>query len=402
MKNRKEFLTVLLMAVLLFLAALASADVFRYNYRVVSSPVSSARIPQFFIVDTDSEITGITGVADGDLLYLKDLDRLYNRANGVWVVSLTTNVGSCPGTQFSFGVNPSNGTTNCDDVYFSYLVGTATDVQIPNNITIDLATLATTATTANAGDSATAFFPAGTIEDARIDGSAEADELVLAGDVDGAANANDLDEAAVEVELEGVLELQDLQGAVVDTQVPNTITVDLAAVATTANSGDSATGFFPAGVLEVVRGGTGSAPASDDQVLVSDSAAAATWRTVPDCGESGTLNYTQATNTFSCLTDGGGGGGSNVVEVDVDFGVGGNTNVSTVVTGQTWVTSTSKIICSPTMLATTTRDEGAEDVIIEGLTVAAHTRSAGVGFTLSSAVKEGMAYGVFKVHCTGA
>ena len=63
-----------------------------------------------------------------------------------------------------------------------------------------------------AGDSATAFFASGTIEDARIDGSAEADELVLAGDVDGAANANDLDEVAVEAELEAVLDLPDLQG----------------------------------------------------------------------------------------------------------------------------------------------------------------------------------------------
>lgn len=89
------------------------------------------------------------------------------------------------------------------------LQGAVTDGQVPNNITVDLATVATTA---NAGDSATAFFSAGTIEDARIDGSAEADELVLAGDVDGTANANDLDEAAVESELEAVLDLADLQG----------------------------------------------------------------------------------------------------------------------------------------------------------------------------------------------
>lgn len=54
----------------------------------------------------------------------------------------------------------------------------------------------------------------GTFADARVDGSLEADELVLAGDVDGTANANDLDEVAVESELEGVLDLQDLQGAV--------------------------------------------------------------------------------------------------------------------------------------------------------------------------------------------
>lgn len=81
----------------------------------------------------------------------------------------------------------------------------------------------------------------------------------LAGDVDGLGSANDLDEAAVEAELEGVLDLQDLQGAVTDGQVPDGITVTLAAsatsattatTATTANAGDSATAFFPTGTFE--------------------------------------------------------------------------------------------------------------------------------------------------------
>jgi hypothetical protein len=50
------------------------------------------------------------------------------------------------------------------DQYVTNLVE-VTDAQVPNNITVDLAT---TATTANAGDSATAFFSAGEIEDARL------------------------------------------------------------------------------------------------------------------------------------------------------------------------------------------------------------------------------------------
>lgn len=75
----------------------------------------------------------------------------------------------------------------------------------------------------------------------------------LAGDIDGLGSANDLDEVNVEVELEGVIDLENLQGAVTDGQVPNTITVDLATVATTAttaNAGDSATAFFSTGSLE--------------------------------------------------------------------------------------------------------------------------------------------------------
>lgn len=59
-----------------------------------------------------------------------------------------------------------------------------------------------------------------------------------------------------------------------------------------------------AGVLPVSNGGTGSAPASDDQVLVSDSSSAATWRSVPNCTDtSGNhLNYATATNGWSCGT----------------------------------------------------------------------------------------------------
>jgi hypothetical protein len=47
---------------------------------------------------------------------------------------------------------------------FTDISGSVTDAQVPNNITVDLAT---TATTANAGDSATAFFTSGTLEAAR-------------------------------------------------------------------------------------------------------------------------------------------------------------------------------------------------------------------------------------------
>lgn len=42
----------------------------------------------------------------------------------------------------------------------------------------------------------------------------------------------------------------DISGAATDAQVPNTITIDLATVATTANAGDSATAFFSSGALE--------------------------------------------------------------------------------------------------------------------------------------------------------
>lgn len=62
------------------------------------------------------------------------------------------------------------------------------------------------------------------------------------------------------------------------------------------------------GVLPVANAGTGAAPGADDQLLVSDSTVAATWRTVPNCTDTGGqhLNYTAATNAFSCGTSGSG------------------------------------------------------------------------------------------------
>jgi hypothetical protein len=69
-------------------------------------------------------------------------------------------------------------------------------------------------------------------------------------------------------------------------------------------TGDTATAFFSAGTVEVARGGTGSAPAGDDQALISDSTSAATWRTLPDSEAAGViLGYDVTTNAFSTKTD---------------------------------------------------------------------------------------------------
>lgn len=69
-------------------------------------------------------------------------------------------------------------------------------------------------------------------------------------------------------------------------------------------TGDSATAFFAAGAIEVARGGTGAAPALDDQVLISSSTSAAAWTSIPDSDAAGTiLGYDVTTNAFSTKAD---------------------------------------------------------------------------------------------------
>ena len=80
------------------------------------------------------------------------------------------------------------------------------------------------------------------------DGSVTADDLGT-----DSVNADELNATGVEAELEAVLDLDQLQGSVTDSQVPNTITIDLATTATTANAGDSATSFFASGTIEAAR-----------------------------------------------------------------------------------------------------------------------------------------------------
>jgi hypothetical protein len=108
-----------------------------------------------------------------------------------------------------------------------------------------------------------------------------------------------------------------------------------------------------------------------------------------------------AAGAMTCAADAGAGGAPNYVEVDVTFAALGDNIVTTVVTGQAWVTATSKITCSPTMLATSTKAEGEEDAVIERLSAAIHTRVAGTGFSLTVMPAEGDASGVFKFHCVG-
>jgi hypothetical protein len=88
----------------------------------------------------------------------------------------------------------------------------------------------------------------------------------------------------------------------VDSQIPNTITLDNLTQVTTRAIADTT------GTLAVPRGGTGAAPGADDQLLVADSTSAATWRALNDCTGAGkALTYIAASNSFGCNTISGSG-----------------------------------------------------------------------------------------------
>lgn len=206
---------------------------------------------------TDFSAEAVIGIAPADGSYitqtpnatLTDEQALSSLAVGVLKHSGSGVVGTAvAGVDY---LSPTGDGSQLTGLLFSQLSGAITDAQVPNNITVDLAAIAGTA---NAGDSATAFFSTGTIEAARLP------------------------------------DLSGLNGAVTDAQVPNTITVDLATLATTAttattaNSGDSATAFFSTGIIEAARLGTGSGGST--RFLREDN----TWQLVPGGGDALTAN----------------------------------------------------------------------------------------------------------------
>lgn len=118
-----------------------------------------------------------------------------------------------------------------------------------------------------------------------------------------------------------------------------------------------------------------------------------------------TINFTGA--AITCSDSGGvtvcavtsGGGSGNAVEVTVTMPGDGSGWAQSVVTGEAWVTATSKILCQPF------NDGGDTNNTDEVYSVAqfsemVSTRVVGTGFTLTVNSPNGPS-GVFKFHCLG-
>lgn len=117
---------------------------------------------------------------------------------------------------------------------------------------------------------------------------------------------------AVGVDASGVAEcaqpaFSNLSGAATDAQISNTITLDNLTQITTRAISDTT------GTLGVTRGGTGLTTIAVDRTLVATADDTLTATALPSCSNATTskLLYDTATHTFSCGTDqtGGGGGG---------------------------------------------------------------------------------------------
>lgn len=143
-------------------------------------------------------------------------------------------------------------------------------------------------------------------------------------------------------------------------------------------------------VASVAQGGTGSAPAGSDQVLVSTSTSAATWRTLPNCSNATTskLLYDSSTDTFSCGTDQTGGGGSANFVSDA-FTFADSSDALKTVTAA-WATPASNIMCGPL----------GEEESVEDLRVTAISRASG-SFVARGYVPVGRHTGTMNFRCTG-
>lgn len=185
----------------------------------------------------------------------------------------------CAAGQFAYTIGVT-GSLSCAQVQFSDLGGSATDAQIPDNITIDLAATATALasdpTDCSAGQFATTIAASGNLTCAQVafsdlSGSATDGQIPDTITINLAATATALasdptdcgaNEFANAIAASGNLTcaqvaFSDLSGAAVDGQIPDDITIDLAATATAlaadpsnCSAGEGAGGITAAGVAE--------------------------------------------------------------------------------------------------------------------------------------------------------
>lgn len=209
--------------------------------------------------------------------------------------------GACGANTWASTLNEGAPPT-CTQPGFANLSGAATDAQVPDTITVDLAAAAT-ALAADPADCATStHFAVGSV-------------------ASGAATCE----------------------AIADVDVPNNITIDLAAACTalaadggncsgnnfalgvdTAGAGQCAQPAFSnlSGAATIAQGGTTETASTEDAVLVGASTTDWAPKVIPDCdADNQVLHYDQTGNAFSCGDDDTAAGGPTILTGQVNCAV---------------------------------------------------------------------------------
>jgi len=119
-----------------------------------------------------------------------------------------------------------------------------------------------------------------------------------------------------------------------------------------------------------------------------------------DCTGAG-ISCSRSGRVGTANVTGGGSGSANVVSVPLTF-VDGEPMTNGVVTGQTWVTAASIIVCSPQLDATASGSNNTvEAYVMANFSVTVAALVVGTGFTLYAASPAGVS-GVYNFSCTGA
>ena len=204
------------------------------------------------------DATYITQTANATLTAEQAMGAL---ATGLVINTTTTGVQSiyagaaCSPNLFTTGVG-SSGALTCTQPAFSNLSGAAVDGQIPDSITVTLAATAT-ALAANPSDCAggqyaTGIAASGNLTCDAVSYATSAGTANYLGAGATTCGANTWVNAIANTGLGTCAQpaFSDLSGAATDSQVPNSITIDLAATATAlaANPSDCAVGQFATGI----------------------------------------------------------------------------------------------------------------------------------------------------------
>ena len=150
------------------------------------------------------------------------------------------------------------------------------------------------------------------------------------------------------------------------------------------------------GVVTITTGGGGGGAPTNASYLVLGTNVTLTNERVLTAGTGITLTDGGAGGNLTIAASSSGGG--NATTAVLDFGTNaGEYSASAVVTGQTWVTSSSSIIATVIDYAS---NNSAEDASVDGVSVTIGDIVAGTGFTVYAASPFG-SVGQFKVACVG-